>query len=724
MSTLSRFVLLSSGLVLATRLGSPASAEVTNATEMASQLARSHAYLFTEQEQQRLDRINKQLREAREEERKARDDQDAKNAAIQKREAASKRLLELLEKNEHLVTVKLSDQTLSPPTGGTVELPGEAGAMLLRVESGEGETRFVTISVDYSQIQWERSLVEVPVGGITWAIVGLTNVPAKRIHSSIRFKLDGDKMLHWPVDLVTPEKARLRVKFLEENGQPTPAMLRLTWKTGGLVDVRPTTFVDIGPQFDAQGAPVSRRATNIPGKMGGDVWCVSEPLDMMISPGDYHIAVRRGIEHVPISEHFSVKPGEVLEKTYTIKRWVDMRDHGWYSGDDHVHNRILSDADAERLMAWVKAEDIHLANIVKMGDIYRTWFEQRGFGKEFRVIDGDYILSPGQECPRTHAQIGHTISMNITSMVRDTDKYYAYDWVAKTVHDQGGLFGYAHVCSQMFHVHRDMSMNIPAGNVDFVELLQFAYLGTDLYYDFLNTGFKVTASAGSDVPWGGTVGEARLYARVDKEDFSADTWFEALRRGRTFVTDGPMIEFTIDEAVPGDEIKVTSNKKLKLKARAWGDPGRALPIKLEIVQHGEVIREAKSQGDSNEAAVEFEIEAGNGSWVAARAEGGEGTRAHTTPIYIIREGLRFWRYDKVEELIAKRMESLQQVENIIKEAREAVAKGGVHTKEAGEDRAVRQLAIQGDDLMRRVEAARKLFAELRETANKEASKRQ
>jgi hypothetical protein len=39
--------------------------------------------------------------------------------------------------------------------------------------------------------------------------------------------------------------------------------------------------------------------------------------------------------------------------------------------------RILSDADARNLMAWVQAEDIHLANVVKMGDIYRTYFEQR-----------------------------------------------------------------------------------------------------------------------------------------------------------------------------------------------------------------------------------------------------------------------------------------------------------------------------------------------------------
>ncbi len=138
-----------------------------------------------------------------------------------------------------------------------------------------------------------------------------------------------------------------------------------------------------------------------------------------------------------------------------------MRRRGWWSGDDHVHCRILSDDDARRLMAWVQAEDIHLANIVKMGDIYRTYFEQRGFGPDYRVVDGDYVLAPGQECPRTHEQLGHILAMNITSMVRDTDHYYLYDEVFDAVHAQGGLTGYAHVNSGTFHVHRDMSLNVP-----------------------------------------------------------------------------------------------------------------------------------------------------------------------------------------------------------------------------------------------------------------------
>jgi hypothetical protein len=54
------------------------------------------------------------------------------------------------------------------------------------------------------------------------------------------------------------------------------------------------------------------------------------------------------------------------------------------------------------------------------------------------------------------------------------------------------------------------------------------------YYDILNLGFHLTASAGSDLPWGDTIGEARVYAYTGKQ-FSAQRWYSALRKGHTFV---------------------------------------------------------------------------------------------------------------------------------------------------------------------------------------------
>ena len=251
--------------------------------------------------------------------------------------------------------------------------------------------------------------------------------------------------------------------------------------------------------------------------------------------------------------------------------------------------------------------------------------------------------------------------MNITAMVRDTERYYLYDTVFDEVHRQGGLAGYAHVNSDLFQVHRDMSINIPKEKVDFAEVLQFAKLGTDLYYDFLNLGFKITASSGSDVPWGGSVGEGRVYARVGRGRFTADRWFEAVRRGNTFVTNGLMLDFTVQGAHPGDEVDAGDGRPLRVRARAWGDAARDLPAALNIILHGETIRTVTPErADQDCLEADFTVPSGNGFWIAAEAEGRGGTRAHTTPVYVVRKGLRFWKYADVDGLIGRREASLAE----------------------------------------------------------------
>jgi hypothetical protein len=264
-----------------------------------------------------------------------------------------------------------------------------------------------------------------------------------------------------------------------------------------------------------------------------------------------------------------------------------------------------------------------------------------------------------------------------------------------------------------------MTINVPRQKADFAEILQFNTLGTRLYYDFLNLGCKLTASAGSDVPWGGTVGEVRVYACVGKKSFDADAWFDAFRRGRTFTTSGPMLDFRVDSALPGDEIRLKANKKLRIRARAWSDPKRLAPVKLEVVRHGEVIGTAESADPKKpEAELDFTVEAGFGSWIAARARVAEGTSAHTTPVYFVREGLRFWKFDELDGLFEKRLVSLGEIERIVAEAKRLEAEGKLE-----QDRYRKQLALQGNLLLERVAKARGVYDELKRVAATERALR-
>jgi hypothetical protein len=686
----------------------------------AGRLARDHWRLLGEAHRAELDTLNRELREADKQLRDAPDDA-ARNAAADRATKAAGRLVELVKQCPRLLRLDLTASRPALTPAGPVEQPGDTGALIFEVLTGSEALGFGMTTLDLSQPGGKSSLVNFDLGnaGVVYSLAGLEHLPTKRTTLQLRFNRPGQPPAMLPLDVVTPSPGRLKLAVLsDDTGKPGPAMVRLMWRTDGLAR-RPANGIEFAPQFDGQGRASGERAANLPGPLGVHFWCSPGPFDMALAPGVWQIGVRRGVEHEAVFEDVTIKSGETTERTLRPRRWTDMRRRGWWSGDDHVHTRILSDDDARNVMAWVQAEDVHLANIVKMGDIYRTFFEQRGFGPEQRVVDGEYVLSPGQECPRTHDQIGHTLAMNITAMARDPERYFLYDTVFDAVHAQGGLAGYAHINSGNFHVHRDMSLNMPRGKVDFAEILQFNHLGTDLYYDFLNLGCKLTASAGSDVPWGGTVGEARAYAYLGRQSFNADNWFKAFGRGRTFTSSGPMLELRVDDALPGDELRVKSDRKLHIRARAWGDPKRMAPVKLEVVRHGEVIQTAESRDPNKvEATLDFTVGAGNGFWIAARARAGDGTSAHTTPVYVIRDGLRFWKHDSLEALLAKREESLKQIEGIIADARKLDAEGKVEN-----DRYRKLLAQQGDALLERVAIARNIYAELRRTAESERGQR-
>jgi len=704
-------------MALAPLAGAEGSTSVPGASALSAALSQYHGYLLDEATRTALDEVNRDLRRAEANMERGADDA-AKADGAKEREEKAAALIQLLDGVPALAELAL------PPTPQAfpkleVSLPGDSGALLYRINAGAGNPQCALAELDFSG---GRDLVDVD--GIdpartTYLLISLRNVPARNVSVRVFLNFPGRERYTLPLEISTPKQGRLKLAVLsDDTGKPTPAMLRLLWKTNGS-EYKPRNALEFAPQFDTQGSSTGIRRANLHGKLAGNYWCVPDPIDMTLPPGEWEVVIRRGTEHVPIIDTFTVTEGETIEKTYRPERWVDMRKSGWYSGDDHIHFQMLSDVDTRQVMTWIQAEDVRLGNILKMGDMNRTWFEQRGFGPEHRVQEDGYILVPGQECPRTHDQLGHTISLNITDMVRDTARYYQYDWIFENVAAQGGLSGFAHVNTDLFYVHRGMTLAAPKDLIDFVELLQFANLGTDLYYDFLNLGFKVTASAGSDVPWGGTVGEVRVYAHTGRGAFTADKWFAALERGNTFVTNGPMIDFRVDKAYPGDELAIKEGKTVRVRARTWGAAGFTTPVKLEIVKHGQVIQTVEApEGGADELELDLEMEPGDGCWLAARVEATEGYRAHTTPVYLVRDGLRFWDYSAVDALLAKRVASLDEIDKLIADGLDKQAKGEIGTNKWAEE-----LALQAEALRARVQEARGQYEALRKTHEAEAALR-
>jgi hypothetical protein len=682
-----------------------------NAVQLAEALTLHYSHLLPPDQRHRVADIHRRLRMGAQRVRNG-----AGNAgALELLNQAAGELVGLLEKCASVVRVDLDETVDQKNFPRSVLLPGDAGAILVRVRQGRGfhHGRIYDRSFDIGEFR--EPLDTGPANrGTTWLLVRATDLPADPTVLKLALRTLGGAVKVVPLRVQSPAAARLKMTVLsDDTGKAVPAMVSLRWKTCNL-DRRPATALDLVPQFSGQGRQTSLRTPRLPGIRGKSFWVVPGPFEMSLPPGEWEVVVRRGVEHATVSGTFELRPGEHADKTYRPARWVNMPARGWYSGDDHVHCRILSDADAENLLTYVAAEDVYLANVVKMGDINRTFFQQRGFGKEYQVREGDRILSPGQECPRTHEQLGHTLAMNTKAFVRDTAQYYLYDQVFDEVHRQGGLSGYAHINRDLFFVHRDMSLNIPRGKVDFGEILQFGNLGTDLYYEFLNLGYPLTASAGSDLPWGGSIGEVRVYAYLGKKRFTADNWFAAFGRGNTFVTSGPMLELDIEGALPGDSIELDRDRPVTVRARLLVNPDLGAD-RLELIGHGKVIKSVAGKGvGDREIVMEATVPVKGGLWLALKGRGTDGSLAHTTPVYIAGKGRRFWKFDRVEKLVAKRLQQLGEIEHIVADARAAVANGASPSLIE-----IQELAKQGDQLLDRVRRARRNYAQLREIYERE-----
>ena len=568
----------------------------------------------------------------------------------------------------------------------------------------------------------EHFPVDISNAGMTYVLLDLEHLPRDRTTAHLSFRdVDNKNPLYfYALTFQAAPHGQIAIDVVDHADCSIPVLMSIAaheggelWEPAEAVDLR-TLLNDVVPHLSPSGRGYM---FYLPGKRRGRYWIVRPPLEMPLPAGQWDIRVLRGLEFSPIRQTVTVRAGEWTRLKLMPKRWTNMPERGWYSGDDHVHAHLQTSEDARKLLDYTRAVDINVANILEMGDVMRTYYAQRGFGPEFRVQTGDHWLVPGQEDPRSF--LGHAIGLNLESQVRDLDRYLSNDWIAAEIHRQGGLYGHTHVGPNACFVHREMALFTPDEIVDFNSIMQ-ATLGTELYYDFLNLGFKMTASAGADTPYGGTIGAVRTYAFTGKsETFSPDDWFTALKKGHTFVTNGPMIEFKVNDAIPGDEIVLDADQPLSITAKAWGDPESCRPLRLRLVKLGETIQEVGGTKDNETPlSLSAKINVQHGCWLAAHATGADGSEAHTTPIYVSRKGFRHWNVDQAEALIERQLATLREIESEVRQAERTI-----ETNELSLDYWNRRTSDQAEQIRAKVKETRKFYEDLRDTLHAEMERR-
>ena len=466
-----------------------------------------------------------------------------------------------------------------------------------------------------------------------------------------------------------PQPGKLKLTILESgSGQPTPVRVELQDSKGqGYVaeDALPAGGDCSGmgkerefPTLEEAIALLSKKVENT--YTGTVQFYSAGQVETNLPPGTYQLKVFKGVEYKAQTRKLQIHSNETTELKIELTRWVNMPERGWFGADDHLHIARPVKELNPFISKIMQAEDIHVGNLLQMGFYRFNITHQYAHGPESIYQEGDYILATGQENPRTHF-LGHAITLGAHSEINFPENYVIYRLFWEEAQRQGALSGYSHFGSttSMAPPSFGLAVDLPHGLLSFLEVLQFNRGIYEAWYEILNTGFRITPTGGTDYPCSGASipGRERFYTKVEGP-LTYENWLEGVRRGRTFVTNGPILEFQVDAKEMGEEVVLEQAGSVDVQGRVRFDPTWDDIERLEVIENGLLLRSFPRTRNSSEIRFRFEHPVGQASWLAIRASGrklGEAeprrrpsgvihgtfrptSEAHSAPVYVSLDG--------------------------------------------------------------------------------------
>ncbi len=456
-----------------------------------------------------------------------------------------------------------------------------------------------------------------------------------------------------PLEPIAPATNRLLLKVIEKHsGKPVVVKLHIHGAAGEYLPpvdrhriINASWFEDFSVEFAHQG---SHPTTYIPGETVGQL-----PL------GKVYVEVSKGFEIRPLRKVLEITP-DLEEIIIEVERVLPWREKGWVTADTHVH--FLSPNSA---MLEGAGEGVNVVNLLasqwgelmtNVGDFdgKTTWgAKEAGGGPEG---DGEYLVRVGTE-NRQHV-LGHisllgyqgrviapmTVGGPDEAALGDPVDILLTEW-ARQCKVQGGLVVLPHFPNP----RAEHAASLISGDIDAVEMTSWGdlYHGISPYslsdwYRYLNCGYRVPAVGGTDKMAASTaVGTVRTYARIAPDQpFTYTAWMDAVHRGETFVTYGPLLEFAVDGHPAGTRIGISASGGTV--DVTWQVASVTIPVsQVELIVNGE-IRESAAVGPQGGAG-SWRLSVDHSAWVALLVRGHyadqlEIITAHSSPVFVEVDG--------------------------------------------------------------------------------------
>ena len=460
-------------------------------------------------------------------------------------------------------------------------------------------------------------------------------------------------------------RRKINISVVDEKGKPQFARISVADEAGHFyAPYGPWTWIQADDGYDRDRDPFEAHYFYAKDYLEGIVIEVPE--------GPITIDVTKGFEYGALHRTIDSRTANSNDFVFHLKKldWGQGPGPKWISSDLHVHMNYGGTYRSEReiLQQQAEGEGVRIVNNLvvnkeqRFPDIhsalfnevlkYFSWNATDLMGQEFHTSYWghrgilnlkDHLLLPG------YAGYPNTAAASLYPMNADV-----YDMA----HQQGALVGAVHpfdaepnpFANPPERITDELPVDVALGKLDYMEIVGFSdHRSTAaVWYRLLNLGFRIPAGGGTDAttnyaaPIRGQVGMDRVYASVanDSAGVGIEAWMDSLKKGRTFATNGPLIEFTLGRQRVGDELKFDGAQAavpFTAKLRS------IVPVDhFEVVCNGRVAATLKLSGARDSADATGTLPLNESGWCVLRASSDKEeypvldnyVYATTSPVYV------------------------------------------------------------------------------------------
>lgn len=326
-----------------------------------------------------------------------------------------------------------------------------------------------------------------------------------------------------------------------------------------------------------------------------------------VPPGKLVVEVHKGFEYWPARHEVEIRANQTSDLAITLKPHADLAAKGWYNGSTHVHMNYGGHLHntPENLMMMANAQGMHIVSSLVAN-------------KDNRVLDWHHFKPGGKEHPASNLAErsllvigeenrppfwGHTFYIGLREHLI-SPFMTGYDgtglnslWpnnseLFRKAKAQGAATGYVHafggqsdpLAGKGIGGAKGYAVDVALGTIDALEWSAASRGSLYPLHHAWNNDFPIAPVGGEDslanMQDNRPVGIIRTFAYLGS-NFTAQGWVDAIKKGHTVLSSGPVVEFLVNKKMPGERIQLAQAGEVTLEGQVWS----STPITLVRVYH-------------------------------------------------------------------------------------------------------------------------------------------